>query len=105
MSHKSPGISDREGISIIELADIFPTEESALKWFESRIWSDGRYCPHCGSTRTHVASHNNMPYRCSDCRSYFSIKTGTAMHDSRLPLRKWAFAIYLHLTSLKACPA
>ena len=101
MAHKSPGKSDRDGISIIELADIFPTEESAREWFESRIWTGGRYCPHCGSTRTHVAGHNSMPYRCSDCRGYFSIKTGTAMHDSRLPLRKWVFAIYLHLTSLK----
>ena len=101
MAHQSPGKSDREGISIIELSDLFPTEESAREWFESRIWADGRYCPHCGSTRTHIAGHNTMPYRCSDCRGYFSIKTGTAMHDSRLPLRKWAFAIYLHLTSLK----
>ena len=42
-----------------------------------------------------------MPYRCSDCRGYFSVKTGTAMHKSHIPLRKWVFAIYLHLTSLK----
>ena len=79
----------------------FPTEEAARDWFEARIWPDRRYCPHCGSTRTHEASHNNMPYRCSDCRGYFSVKTGTAMHKSHIPLRKWAFAIYLHLTSLK----
>ena len=42
-----------------------------------------------------------MPYRCSDCRSYFSVKTGTVMGNSHLPLRKWVFAIYLHITSLK----
>ena len=42
-----------------------------------------------------------MPYRCSDCRAYFSVKTGTVMGGSHLPLRKWVFAIYLHLTSLK----
>ena len=101
MTHPSPGKSDREGITLVQLADIFPTEESAREWFEARIWPDGRYCPHCGSTRTHEASHNNMPYRCSDCRGYFSVKTGTAMHKSHIPLRKWAFAIYLHLTSLK----
>ena len=101
MTHTSPGKSDREGITLVQLADIFPTEESAREWFEARIWPDGRYCPHCGSTRTHEASHNNMPYRCSDCRGYFSVKTGTAMHKSHIPLRKWAFAIYLHLTSLK----
>ena len=101
MAHKAPGKSDRDGISVMALADMFPDEDAARKWFEARIWPDGRYCPHCGSTRTHTAGHNHMPYRCSDCRGYFSVKTGTAMHDSRIPLRKWVFAIYLHLTSLK----
>ncbi len=101
MAHKAPGKSDREGISLMALGDMFPTEESARQWFETRIWPDGRYCPQCGSTRTHEASHNDMPYRCSDCGAYFSVKTGTVMRKSQLPLRKWVFAIYLHLTSLK----
>ena len=101
MAHTAPGKSSREGISIIELGEMFPTEESAREWFEERMWPDGRYCPHCGSTRTHEAGHNDMPYRCSDCRGYFSIKTGTVMHKSPMPLRKWVFAVYLHLTSLK----
>ena len=83
------------------LADMFPTEESAREWFEACVWPDGQYCPQCGSTRTHEAGHNHMPYRCSDCRSYFSVKTATVMRKSHIPLRKWAFAIYLHLTSLK----
>ena len=68
MTHTSPGKSDREGITLVQLCDMFPTEESAREWFEARIWLGGRYCPHCGSTRTHEAGHNNMPYRCSDCR-------------------------------------
>ena len=102
MAHKAPGRSDREGITLMQLVDMFPTEEAAREWFESRIWPTGRHCPHCGSTRTHVADGGNkMPYRCSDCRLYFSVKTNSLMHNSRLPLRKWAFAIYLHLTSLK----
>ena len=101
MSHKAPGKSDRDGISLMALANMFPTEESAREWFESRVWPEGRHCPVCGSTRTHEAGHKHMPYRCSGCRSYFSVKTGTAMHKSHIPLRKWAFAIYLHLTSLK----
>ena len=101
MGHKAPGKSDREGLTMVQLCDMFPDENSARDWFESRVWPDGRYCPQCGSTRTHEAGHNHMPYRCSDCRSYFSVKTGTVMHKSHIPLRKWVFAIYLHLTSLK----
>ena len=42
-----------------------------------------------------------MPYWCSACRSYFSVKTGTVMQSSKLPLRKWAIAIYQFTTSLK----
>lgn len=81
---------------------MFPDETAARKWFESWLWPDGkRACMRCGSLRTHEASHKTMPYRCSDCRKYFSVKTGTAMEDSKIPLRKWAYAIYLEITSLK----
>ena len=86
---------------MVQLCDMFPTEESAREWFENQVWPDGRHCPRCGSTRTKEASHKKMPYWCTDCRSYFSVKTGSVMEGSLLPLRKWAFAIYLHLTSLK----
>ena len=81
---------------------MFPTEELATAWFEDVIWPGGRHCPKCGSLRTREASHAKMPYWCSDCRSYFSVKTGTAMQRSKIPLRKWAIAIYLCLTSLKS---
>ena len=101
MAHKAPGKSDREGITMVQLCDMFPDEDSTREWFEARVWPDGRYCPHCGSLRTHEAKHKFSPYRCTDCRGYFSVKTGTVMHKSQVPLRKWAFAIYLHLTSLK----
>ena len=85
----------------MQLADMFPTEESAREWFESRVWPDGRHCPRCGSTETSEASHAKMPYWCPACRSYFSVKVGTVLESSKIPLRKWVFAIYLHLTSLK----
>ena len=102
MPTKAPGKSDREGVTLMQLADMFPDEKAAREWFEDRIWPHGRHCPYCGSFETHEADGGNrMPYRCSDCRGYFSVKTCTLMHNSRLPLRKWAFAIYLHLTSLK----
>ena len=84
--------------------DMFPTEEAATAWLESAIWSDGeRHCGKCGSTRTsEVPNAKPMPYWCTDCRSYFSVRTGTPLARSNVPLRKWAIAIYLCLTSLKS---
>ena len=86
---------------MLELGNMFPTEESAREWFEAKVWPAGRHCPKCGSVRTAEASHAKMPYWCTDCRSYFSAKTGSVMENSRLGYRKWVWAIYLHLTSLK----
>ena len=42
-----------------------------------------------------------MPYWCSDCRSYFSVSTGTSLAHSRVSLRKRAFAIYRCATNIK----
>ena len=97
-----PGRSERQGMTLIDLMNMFPTEQAAQDWFESIRWGGERCCPKCGGTRTKaVPSGKPMPYRCPDCRSYFSVKTGTVMQSSKLPLQKWAFAIYLMSTSLK----
>ena len=104
MAKKAPGKSDREGITLVQLVDMFPTEEAATAWFESVVWPDDeRYCGKCGGTRTReVPNAKPMPYWCTDCRSYFSVRTGTPIARSNVPLRKWAIAIYLCLTSLKS---
>ena len=100
---KSPGRAHREGIALVALMDMFPDESAATRWFESQLWGDQRCCGHCGSSRTReVPSGRPMPYWCSDCRSYFSVRTGTALERSHIPLRKWVIALYLELTSLKS---
>ena len=101
--YNAPGRSDREGLTLIQLLDMFPTETAAIAWFEGIVWAGGRCCGHCGSVNTRVvASAKPMPYWCPDCRKYFSVRTGTAIARSNVPLRKWAIAIYLCLTSLKS---
>lgn len=98
-----PGRSDRKGLSVMELAEMFPDEKAARKWFENVRWKHGRFCPKCGGMDTYkvLSGGKSLPYRCRDCKRYFSVKTGTVMHSSKLPLRTWAIAAYLMLTSLK----
>ena len=60
-----------------------------------------RWRPSCGSFSTHEAKHPRSPYRCRDCRKYFSVKTASVMANSKIPLQNRAFAIYLETTSLK----
>ncbi len=102
MGQGGPGKSHRKGITLLELSQRFPNEEAAKDWFEKIRWPNGiRYCPHCGSDNTHECAHKKMPYRCRECRKYFSVKTGTVMSGSPIPLLKWVDAIYLDGTSLK----
>ena len=90
-------------MDLIQLLGMFPDEVSAEHWFEETFWTSGRCCGHCGSVKTSaVPKARPMPYWCKDCRSYFSVRTGTSIARSNVPLRKWAIAIYLCLTSLKS---
>ena len=99
----APGRADREGINLFELFEMFPDEGAAFDWFEAIRWPDGhKWCPRCGTDETSVvASGKPMPYRCRACRKYFSVKTGTVMESSKVPLRKWVIALYLCTTNLK----
>ena len=102
MAQKGPGKSHREGISIMALADMFPDEASAAAWLESVVWPNGRHCPRCGSTKTvNASATSGLPYYCQGCKKPFSVRIGSALERSKVPLRKWVFAIYLEMTSLK----
>lgn len=84
-------------MNLIELFAKFPDELAARQWLEDIRWPDGqRHCPYCAGKRTyHVENEKPMPYRCSDCRKYFSVRTDMVMERSKVPLRKWVIAIYL----------
>jgi len=102
MTQKAPGRSERAGISVLQLFQMFPDEASSRKWLEDIRWPNGeRHCPSCGSVKTSaVPNERPMPYHCGECREYFSVKTGTVMQSSKVPLQKWVIAMYLMSTSL-----
>ena len=82
--------------------DAFRDEAAARMWLEQLRWREGRVCPYCFSRRTTpVPQAEPMPYRCQECRKYFSVRTGTVMQASRLPLRKWVIALFLMAMSPK----
>ena len=102
MTKSGPGKSYREGMSITKIIGMFPDDNAAERWFAEARWPEGVWCPHCGSVNVQTgAKHKSQPYRCRDCRKRFSVKTDTAMHDSKLGIQTWAIATYLMTTGLK----
>jgi transposase-like protein len=100
-------MSDKpETVSLYQFFQRFPDEEAARKYFERNRWDGEVSCPHCGSLSTaEVKDHKPMPYRCRDCRKHFSVRTGTVLAESRLPLHKWLMAIYMMTTARKGIPS
>ena len=102
MAKNAPGKHYRKGITLIDAVQKFGNEADAEAWFIEHRWPNGIACPGCGSVNIQTReSRKPAPFRCRDCRKDFSVKTGTLMHDSKLPLSKWAMAFYLFNTNLK----
>jgi transposase-like protein len=95
-----------ETVSLFQFFQRFPNEEAARQYFERNRWPNEVSCPHCGSLSTNECKdHKPMPYRCRDCRRHFSVRTGTVLAESKIPLQKWLMAIYMMTTARKGIPS
>ena len=107
MAQKAPGKAHREGLTLLQVADMFGTEAAAWSWIASKRWPNGPFCPKCGSFNVQSdIAHRTMTHRCRDCstgksRTMFTLKIGTIMEGSKLPYRVWAIALYLFTTNIK----
>lgn len=99
-------MSKPDTLSTFEFFQKFPDEESARQFFETRRWGGEPVCGHCGSVSvTECKDHKPMAYRCKDCRKHFSVRTGTVLAESRLPLQKWLLAIFMLTSARKGIPS
>ena len=102
MAQNAPGKHFREGLSLVELIEMFPDDATAERWFTKNRWPGGVYCPACVSVNIQERpTRKPQPYRCRDCRKDFSVKLGTLMQGSNLGFQTWALAIYIVTTGLK----
>lgn len=87
---------------------IFHDEAKAEEHIFRSRWPDGEpVCPHCGSTRTRKMGGKTQAgmFLCNDCRDKFTVRTGTVMERSHVPLHKWLLATHLMAASKKGMSA
>ena len=91
-------------LNLISLMDEFQTDHDCREALESIRWPNGVHCAQCGSIEVFRIPKRNC-WECKGCGRQFSVTSGTIMHDSHLPLRKWFIAIYLMCESKKGISA
>lgn len=79
---------------------MFPDQETARGYLESRLWKQGPKCPICGLGER-ITERKDGFYRCNQCKEDFTVRTGTIFERSHVPLHKWVYAMYLLVTARK----
>lgn len=83
----------------------FHDEIAAVARLEAIVWPNGPVCPHCGNADPkRVYSIKGKTARlglrtCAECRKQFTVKVGTVLEDSKVPLHKWFQAAHLLASS------
>lgn len=93
-------MNDQITISTLQLFKLFPDQEAARTYLESRLWPDGCRCPVCGLGER-ITERAGGYYRCNQCKEDFTVRTGTIFERSHVPLHKWLYAMYLLITARK----
>jgi transposase-like protein len=88
-------------------APIFHDEAKATAHLEANRWPDGAICPHCCSKRVRRMEGKTQAgmFLCNDCRDKFTVRTGSVMERSHVPLHKWLLATHIMAASKKGVSA
>ncbi|TIX48804.1 IS1595 family transposase [Alteraurantiacibacter aquimixticola] len=86
---------------------IFHDEAKAAAHIEATRWNGEPVCPHCGSVEvTRLKGKTQAGYfQCNGCRDKFTVRTGTVMERSHVPLHKWLLATHIMAASKKGMSA
>ena len=87
-------------------------ETAAVEFMESMRWDGEPACPRCGDTdvyqmRARATGERSARFlwRCRGCRRQYTVRVGTVMEDSPIPLRHWCFAFWAACSSKKGVSA
>ena len=96
--------NNRQQMNLMRLVEDFHSEERCRQHLEGLRWPDSVRCPRCESPKCYYTS-TRAQWECDVCGYHFSVTSGTMLHDTHLPLRKWLMAIYLMVEAKKGVSA
>ena len=92
----------QKGLSFDDFLKRYGTEEQCEKELTTTRWPQGYACPRCECKRVAMTHNGRRLWECLSCGYQCSAIAGTVMAATKLPLRKWFFAMYLLTQSKNA---
>ena len=86
-------------MNIINFINRFPDEASCVEFIKEQRIQQGIICKKC-TGRKQYWLENKLSFQCASCGFRTSIKSGTVMESSNLPVRIWMMAI-TYITATK----
>lgn len=87
-------------MSLLDFQNQFPDEETCWNYVAAMRWHGGFRCPFCQNDKSDLLRSRKL-FECRKCHKQISVTAGTIFHKSKLPLRKWFWAIFIMATAKK----
>ena len=86
-------------MNLLEFNNFFPNEASCVADLRNKREAAGITCKRCGKDR-HYWVNSLLRWECAGCKACTTLKSGTIMEKSHMPLRIWYMVMHL-MTSTK----
>lgn len=97
---------------VAELPVACSDEKAAVEFMERQRWGGEAACPRCGDMDVYQMRDSktgerqaNFRWRCRGCKGQFTVRVGTIMEDSPIPVRHWCYAFWAACSSKKGVSA
>ncbi len=87
-------------------------EPSAVAFMEEQRWGAAPTCARCGATNVYQMTsavdgtrNARFLWRCHACKKQYTVRVGTIMEDSPIPVRHWCYAFWAACSSKKGVSA
>lgn len=96
-------LSKPKGMDLPTLVARYHDEDSCREYLEAIRWPDGPLCPRDEHKAYRIGTAG--VWECSSCGYQFTVRVGTVLQDSKLPLSKWLIGTLLMVESKKGMSA
>ena len=105
-------MKNNKSVVLEALRNATVNEAQAVAFLKKQRWGDSPSCPRCGvvgevyqMTGRDGQRNKDYRWRCRGCQKFFTVRTGTILKETRLPLRVWVYAIWKACSSKKGISA